>query len=326
MSTISLRMAKKAPRKTAKPATASLEIFGGAERRKTWNEDVIMLGTVPFVYPKWKDARYIQLAAHATYAFLGQLAYSFEVSKPQVAFIVLGCALLDVIFNYVLRRVLIFPASGLIGGLGLAMFLRIEPGAPSYLLYALAIVLTISSKYIFALKTEGGKNHIFNPSNFGIVTMLLLFPSLTLTRPDQWDPSLLLISLVMLLGITLVVRAKVAWLTFAFILAESVMYLIQRGGIGGLTAYSVFQGLKIFWLQTPTLLVFAFHMLSDPRTVPKTQLGRTLHAISTANLHWLLLAFGVGRSSVFIAPFMVCLFTAGIRVIGPRFRKETVPA
>lgn len=299
------RMATRSVRK--KTSLSQLEILGGVDRKRTWNEHIVHIRGVPFVYPRWNDARYIQLIAHATYAFLGQLAYAFEVTPGEITLVLLLAVVLDMGWNWFLRRIIIFPASGLIGGLGLVMFLRMTPGTPSYLLYTLAIVLTISSKYIFALRTEGGKNHIFNPSNFGIVTMLLLFPGMTFIRPDQWDPTIPLLCLVLALGITLVWRAKVLWLTFCFILAESVLFLIHRGGLGDYSPGRILGILQTYWLITPTLLVFSFHMLSDPRTVPKTQTGRTIHSISTAMLHWLLLAFGLGRAAIFLAPFIVCL-------------------
>lgn len=285
----------------AKAALATA--LGDSERRSTWQENVVGLKfgkkTIPFVYPRWTDPRYIQIGSLTIFAFLGQFSYGFQITTGQILTVVLLSAAIDLVLTLIIRRKLIFPASGFIAGLGLSMLLRVRPGEPFYLFYILAATLAVLSKYVFTVKTDTGRKHVFNPSNFGLAVCLLAFPGLTYVTPDQWQPSVALFGLFCALGILLVWRAKVGLLAFTFIATECALFLVRSGvGMDPVTATAALGG---FFYKSPSLVVFTFHMVTDPRTMPRLQSHRVIFGVLVALLHWIFVAFALGRASVFLA-------------------------
>ncbi len=279
-------------------------LLGDKDRRAVWREGIVHLHLgrlkIPVIYPHLSDPRLIQITALTIFAFLGQTTYGFAISPEQILTVVLGSALIDTLVMLLRRGVIIFPASGLIAGLGLAMLLRLSPDTPTYPIYFLAAALAVLSKQLLTVKTETGRRHIFNPSNFGLCCVLLLFPTIAFVTPDQWNPSPTLLMVLTLLGVLLVVRAKVAALTAIFIVAETALYFVHQGSLS-LNPLWILNNSADYWFRTPTLLVFTFHMVTDPRTMPRTQTERALFACIVAILHWILLAADFGRTSIFFA-------------------------
>ncbi len=286
----------------SKTLTAAL---GDSERRSTWQENVVPLTfgkrVLPVVYPRWTDPRYIQIGSLMLFAFLGQMTYGFQITQSEIFLVVLLSAAIDTVLTLLIRKKLIFPASGLIAGLGMAMLLRVRPDAPFYAVYALAATLAILSKYLLTVKTDTGRKHVFNPSNFGLVCCLLLLPGTAYVTPDQWDPSYGLLLVFFALGALLIWRAKVTVLALSFITAECVLLLIRSGV--ALNPTAVASSLLGFFVQAPTIIVFTFHMVTDPRTMPRIQSHRILFGVLVAMLHWLFVACALGRMSVFLALF-----------------------
>jgi hypothetical protein len=98
--------------------------------------------------------------------------------------------------------------SALISGLSLCLLLRTNDAA----LALLAGVVTIASKFVIRFR---GK-HIFNPTNGGLVAMLLLSDRVWVS-PGQWGSVALFALLMVSVGGLVVNRASRSDVTFAFI-------------------------------------------------------------------------------------------------------------
>ena len=83
--------------------------------------------TYPIVLPKLKDPRLHLAATITSLQVLGQVAFHFRLSIPQILLSVLTCAVLEVAITARRRRVLMWPASALLTGNGVAFVLRV-PG------------------------------------------------------------------------------------------------------------------------------------------------------------------------------------------------------
>src|SRR5256885_16790975 len=81
----------------------------------------------PVLLPKLSDPRLHLAAVITTLQVLGQTAFQFRVSIAQILVSLLTCAVLEVVITFRKQRVLMWPASALLTGNGVAFVLRV-PG------------------------------------------------------------------------------------------------------------------------------------------------------------------------------------------------------
>jgi Na+-transporting NADH:ubiquinone oxidoreductase subunit NqrB len=155
------------------------------------------------------------------------------------------------------------PRSALISGLSLCLLLRTN----ALHLAVLTAVITIVSKFVLFWR---GK-HIFNPTNFGLIAMMLGTGQVW-ASPGQWGSSAFFAFLLACLGGLVVYRAVRSDVTYAFLIGHIVLRLGRALWLGDPLSIPLHQ------LQNGTLVLFAFFMISDPKTTPDTRLGRLLFA------------------------------------------------
>jgi enediyne biosynthesis protein E5 len=161
--------------------------------------------------------------------------------------------------------------SALISGLSLCLLLRTN----HHELAVLASILTIAGKFLIRVN---GK-HVFNPTNGGIVAMLLLTDQAWVS-PGQWGAAAFLAFLFACAGALVVNRAARSDVTYAFIVCYSAL----------LFGRSLFLGepltIPLHRLESGALLLFTFFMISDPKTTPDSRAGRVLFAALVACGAW----------------------------------------
>ncbi len=207
------------------------------------------------------DARLYQIGCLALLLTYGMAALSFDVTLPRAA-LLLGTALAAQLgFTRLFRLPAFDPWSALISGLSLCLLLR----TPSSFLAATAALVTIGTKFL--LRWNG--KHLFNPTNFGIVAMLATGADIWVS-PGQWGSTAVFAFLIACAGRFVVHRASRADVTISF-LATFAALLFAR-------ALVVHDPLTIplHRLGSGALLLFAFFMISDPRTTPDSRLARVL--------------------------------------------------
>jgi Na+-transporting NADH:ubiquinone oxidoreductase subunit NqrB len=174
--------------------------------------------------------------------------------------------------------------SPLITGLSLSLLLR----ADEPWLHAVAGVIAIGSKFV--LRIDG--KHIWNPAGLAIVVLLFTSNDVWIS-PGQWGSAVWFVALLSFFAILLFARAW--WL-------------------GDPIAIPLHQ------LQSGSLLIFAFFMISDPRTSPDARLGRFLFAASVAILGHYLAFFMQMRPALYIALIAISPLTLLIDYILPAER------
>ena len=215
-----------------------------------------------------RDPRWYQIAALAALLTYGAAWLRFDVTWPAVATI-LSVALLS---QYLLTRLFKLPEfdprSALISALSLCLLLRSD----SLWLTAVAAVAAIASKFV--LRSNG--KHLFNPTNFAIVALLLCADGRVWVSPGQWGSGAFFGFLMACVGGLVVTRAARADVTLAFLAAY----------IGLLFNRSLYLGepmsIPLHRLQNGALLLFAFFMISDPKTTPDSCAGRILFGVLVA--------------------------------------------
>jgi Na+-transporting NADH:ubiquinone oxidoreductase subunit NqrB len=212
------------------------------------------------------DPRLPQIAALAFLLSYGLLRLDLEVQAARAA-IVLATALAA---QYACTRLFGLPAfdarSALISGLSLCLLLRTNVSA----LAIAAALLAIGSKFVLRVR---GK-HVFNPTNFALVVLLLTGE--VWVSPGQWGNAALFGFLLACVGAVVATRAARADVTIAFLAAYGGLVVARSLWLGEPMAIPVHR------LENGALLVFAFFMISDPRTTPDRRGGRVLFAVLVA--------------------------------------------
>jgi len=218
------------------------------------------------------DPRYYQIAALAGLLIYGLGWLDFEIQLSR-ALVILGSALLTQWICSRLWRMPAFdPRSALISGLSLCLLLRTNS---TWLAVAVAVV-TVSSKFIFRIR---GK-HLFNPTNFGIVVLMLVTGGQIWVSPGQWGNPAFFAFLMACLGGLVVNRAARSDVTLAWLAFYLALVFGRSLWLGEPMTIPVHR------LQSGGLLLFAFFMISDPRTTPNSRAGRMIFAALVAYIAW----------------------------------------
>ncbi|MEH1892330.1 MAG: RnfABCDGE type electron transport complex subunit D [Nostoc sp.] len=196
--------------------------------------------------------------------------------------------------------------SALITSLGLSLLLR----ADHWTTMAIAAAIAIASKFIFQV----GDKHFFNPANFGIISALILTPDAWVS-PGQWGEE---------------------W-WYGLLFAGTGGMILQRVGRWDTTAaflgsYSLLEAIRNLWLgwtwdvywhrlMSGSLLLFALFMITDPRSIPNSRIGRVVWAVCIAGLTFILRNYFFVSTAVFWALFALAPLTILLDVlwVAPRF-------
>ena len=257
----------------------------------------------PVLLPKLRDPRLHLAAVIVSLQVLGQVAFDFKLSIAQILVSLVTCAVLEVGIAAWRQHVILWPASALLTGNGVAFILRV-PGTVhgdwwsmnGWWIYAGTAAVSLLSKYV--IKLRGG--HIFNPSNFGLVLCFLIlgkqraFPLEFWWGPMSWWMALALAiivvgGLIILLRIHLIGIAIGFWVTFA-----AAVGVIALAGHEMTASYHLgpITGAYFWWIliTSPEVLVFTFFMITDPKTIPSGTAARRVYAIGIGLLSTLLMA------------------------------------
>ena len=219
----------------------------------------------PSAATPWRrlDPRFYQIAVLSGLLIYGLGWLHFDIT-PDRAALLLSTALLT---QYVCTKLWglpkFDPKSALISGLSLCLLLRTN----FPLLAIVAAVITISSKFV--IRWNG--KHIFNPTNFGLVFLMVVGAPVWVS-PGQWGNVAYFGFLMACLGGLVVNRAARSDVTYAFLVSFAAL---QFG-----RAFLVMQRwpVPLHRLESGALLLFAFFMISDPKTTPNSRAGRILFA------------------------------------------------
>lgn len=280
---------------------------------------------VPVTGPSLHDPRLRLSAVIITLHILGQTVLGFKVSIAQILFTVVLCALIEVALSLLRDAALIWPASGLLTGSSIAFILRASGtrhgdwwSLHGIQYFALAAVISLLSKHLLR---PGGK-HLFNPSNVGIVSTLLLagparvFPQY-LWWGDLHAPVLAALTVILLGGLWVLRPVRMYAMAASFLATFTV--LVGVFALSGRRFVAVWHSGPVtgmsFWLiiaASPEVLVFAFFMMPDPRTTPSTVRGRVIFGVLTAALAGALLFFQPTEFGIKLAILSSLTFTCAL--------------
>ena len=161
------------------------------------------------------------------------------------------------------------PRSPLITALSLTLLLRTD-----YVLLAMAAAaIAIGSKFLIRFN---GK-HMFNPANVAIVSMMMLSDRVWIST-GQWGNAAIGAFALACLGFIVLTRAKRAETTIMFLIAYAALLVGRAVWLGDPLE------IPLHHMQNGALLIFAFFMISDPKTTPNTASGRIIYAMIVAGI------------------------------------------
>ena len=218
-----------------------------------------------------QDPRLYQIAALAGLFGYGVIWLDFAVPGVQAVAMLVTVLLTQAVCSRLWQLPTYDPRSALISGLSLCLLLRTN----ALPLAILTAVITIASKFV--LRWRG--KHIFNPTNFGLVAMMLGTEQVWASA-GQWGSAAFFAFLMACLGGLVVYRAARSDVTYAFLVFHVALRLGRTLRLGDPLSIPLHQ------LQNGALVLFAFFMISDPKTTPDTRLGRILFAGLVALVAW----------------------------------------
>lgn len=252
---------------------------------------VTIRGTVyPVVLPRLLDSRLHVAAIVITLHTLGQVGLGFHVSVPQILAAILTSAVLQAAITFRQTRSFVWPASAMLTGSGIALILRV-PTTPvgdhwtfhKWWMFSAVAAFSLLTKFI--VRRNG--SHVFNPSNVGLVLAFIILGSNQIEPLDFWwaplsNPSMIIAYAVILVGGSLVTRRLgllPTVVSFWLVLCAGTAMNAASGQC--FTARWSFEPVcgNNLWLTiitSPEIFIFTYFMITDPRTVPRSRVGRSL--------------------------------------------------
>jgi Na+-translocating ferredoxin:NAD+ oxidoreductase RnfD subunit len=286
----------------------------------------------PVLLPKLSDPRLHLAAVIVSLQVIGQVGFHFELSIAQILLAIGTCAVLEVAIAMRQQHVLMWPASAMLTGNGVAFVLRV-PGTVhgdwwslrGWWIYVGTAAVSLLSKHVIRWRGE----HIFNPSNIGLVLCFLLLGRTRAAPLDFWWGPMsawLVVALAIIVagGFLILRRLKLLrvalgfWASFAVaigVLALAGHTMVARWHLGPIS------GFQLWWvlITSPEVLVFLFFMITDPKTAPRSPTGRLVYAVSLGLLAGVLIAPTITEYAAKVALLgslaLVCLALPLLRLV-----------
>ena len=221
------------------------------------------------VFAAIKDPRYYQVMVLGLLLAYGIVGLDFGIHWQNAVAIIVTAQLVQLVGTRLAGLERFDPLSALITSMSLTLLLRTDV----MVLAALAAVVAIGSKFTVRIR---GK-HVFNPANVALVTMMLMSDRVWISS-GQWGSAAIGAFALACLGFIVLTRARRSETTIAFLLAYASLVFGRALWLGDPLSIPLHQ------LQNGALLIFAFFMISDPKTSPNSALGRLAYGAMVATV------------------------------------------
>jgi len=234
------------------------EVQGPTPTQRSWAAGEIVAQLDPRVY---------QISVLSLLLTYGMWRLDLEIDPARVLAIVATALLTQYVATALADLPQFDSKSALISGLSLCLLLRTNDPW----LAVLAAVVAVGSKFVLRVR---GK-HVFNPTNLALVAMMLITGRVW-ASPGQWGSAALFAFALASAGMLVVSRAGRADVTCVFLATWTILLIGRAEWLGDPLS------IPLHRLQNGAPVLFAFFMISDPRTTPDSRAGRILFAILVA--------------------------------------------
>ncbi|MDZ7694113.1 MAG: RnfABCDGE type electron transport complex subunit D [Balneolaceae bacterium] len=158
--------------------------------------------------------------------------------------------------------------SAYISGISVGILIR----SPFLWPYALCSMISIASKYVLRYKGS----HIWNPSNFGIVAILLLAYDSVAILSIQWGNNMWPMLVIWIIGFVSIWRLKRFHICFTYV-TSFMLFAFIRSSISGDPFLA-----EIAPISGPMYQLFVLFMITDPVTTVRSKKGQYIVAFLIA--------------------------------------------
>jgi Na+-transporting NADH:ubiquinone oxidoreductase subunit NqrB len=218
---------------------------------------------------KLSDPRCYQIAVLSLLLSYGVFALDFGIHWYNAVAIILTAQVVQFVCMRLVGLNGFDPLSAAITSLSLTLLLRTDVIA----IAILAAGIAIASKFLLRVR---GK-HIFNPANVALVTLMFCSDRAWVSS-GQWGSAAVGAFALACLGFLVLTRAKRAETTIAFLFSFAALMIGRALWLGDPLSIPLHQ------MQNGALLIFAFFMISDPKTTPNTSIGRIAYGALVAGV------------------------------------------
>jgi enediyne biosynthesis protein E5 len=214
------------------------------------------------------DKRYLAPILVTVVLVVGQLTFGFLESWSRTALAILTAIATELVLTRLFTGAWPHLASSYISGISVGMLIR----SPAFWPYALCSAISITSKYV--LRIDG--RHIWNPSNFGIVAMLVLAADTVASLSVQWGNTLLPMLVVWAFGSVIIHSLGRLHITATYV-ASFVGFAFVRAVVTGHPFLS-----EVAPITGPMYQLYIFFMITDPKTTVRPVWGQCAVAFTVA--------------------------------------------
>jgi hypothetical protein len=253
----------------------------------------LVMNAIAVMSSRMKDPRYYQIAVLSSLVIFGVVGLDFGIRWSNAVLIVASALSVQYLGTKLTNLPRFDPLSPLITSLSLTLLFRTDMAA----LAMLAACLAIGSKFLIRVN---GK-HVFNPANFAIVTLMLASGHAWISS-GQWGNAAIGAFALACLGFIVLTRARRSETTVTFLIAYATLMFARAMWLGDPLSIPLHQ------MQNGALLIFAFFMISDPKTTPDARIGRVIYATFVASVTYFI-QFVLYEPS---APVLALIFCAPV--------------
>jgi Na+-transporting NADH:ubiquinone oxidoreductase subunit NqrB len=214
------------------------------------------------------DKRYLAPILVTMVLIVGQISFGFLESWGRTFLAIATSIAVEMLLGRMIVGKWPHLASAYISGISIGMLLR----SPEIWPYALCAAISIVSKYV--LRVDG--RHIWNPSNFGIVAMLVLASDTVASLSVQWGNNLLPMVVVWAFGAIIIHSLGRFHITLTYVAS----FLVFAGVRHLVTGHPFLA--EAAPLTGPMYQLYIFFMITDPKTTVHPKWAQCLVAFLVA--------------------------------------------
>jgi Na+-transporting NADH:ubiquinone oxidoreductase subunit NqrB len=250
------------------------------------------------------DPRYLVAFLITVVLLAAQLRYHAIGGYERLALALLTCMATEAVLSWFVRGTVVNLQSAYISGLSLTLLVKTQGGAlwP----FALGGFLAISSKYVLQYRN----NHLWNPTNFAITTLLLAAPHRVSVLSHQFGNDVLTNLVIWSFGLAVAARVRVLHITLTYVAS----FLLLNSLRSVLLGQPVLP--EIAPITGPMYQLFVFFMITDPRTVVRGRHRQVVVAVLIAIVETLI-RFASDQTWPLPTAFNVAPAFLALAMVGP---------
>jgi Na+-translocating ferredoxin:NAD+ oxidoreductase RnfD subunit len=250
------------------------------------------------------DPRYLIAFLITLVLLVAQFRYHMVGGYQRLVVALATCMAVEALLSWFVRGKIVNLQSAYISGISLTLLIKPQGGAlwP----FVLGGFLAIASKYVLQYRN----NHLWNPTNFAITTLLLAAPNRISVLSHQWGNELTTNLVIWAFGLLIVSRVKVLHITLTYVAS----FFLLNGLRSVLTGQPLLP--EIAPITGPMYQLFVFFMITDPRTIVRDRRWQIVVAVIIALVE-ALIRFASDQAWPLPVAFNVAPAFLALAIVGP---------